>query len=102
MNSKVTAAVLSFIFICDVAVEGSPVLGKGRCICKGPGADFIHPKNILKLEVYPKNTFCDKIEIIATLSTNGDEICLNPASERVKRILKRMIEKTSSKHDIQS
>ncbi|XP_043915688.1 C-X-C motif chemokine 11-1-like [Protopterus annectens] len=103
MNTKVTTALLILVCISHVTVKGSPVLGKGRCICKGSGYNFIRPKNIEKLEVHPKNTFCDKVEIIATLSTNGDEVCLNPASEAVKHLLNKIIGKASSaKHGIQS
>ncbi|XP_043915518.1 C-X-C motif chemokine 10-like [Protopterus annectens] len=91
---NICCVILLFLtIICISTLEASPLMGKGRCICKGSGENSVNRKHIQKIEIYPRNTFCNKTEIIVTLSTNGEKVCLNPASKRVKRALSKMIKK---------
>nr|XP_014353481.1 PREDICTED: interleukin-8-like [Latimeria chalumnae] len=62
-----------------------------RCRCINTHSARIHPKYIKNVSLYPSSPACANVEVIAVLKT-GKEICLNPTSNWVKRIIKRILE----------
>ncbi|XP_059194259.1 C-X-C motif chemokine 5-like [Centropristis striata] len=71
--------------------EGISVGGPGgldRCVClsteKKPIGRFIG-----MVEVIPVNSYCDTIQIIATLKKGG-KVCLDPDARWVKKVLEKL------------
>ncbi|XP_035266981.1 C-X-C motif chemokine 10-like [Anguilla anguilla] len=69
--------------------------GNTRCLCHSFRDDMALPrKSIKRMEVLPPSNSCDQMEIILNL-TNGMRICLNPSSEKIIEILKKLRSKKS-------
>lgn len=49
---------------------------------------MIHLKFLKDLQQFAPSLSCEKTEIIATMR-NGDQICLNPDSTKVKELIKK-------------
>ncbi|XP_007667370.1 C-X-C motif chemokine 10 isoform X1 [Ornithorhynchus anatinus] len=79
-------------------VRGSPLHGPGRCRCLENSSKFIHPNALAKLEFLPKSSSCSNNEVIATLKKSKEEICLNPDSRNVKKLLDTILKKNQSLH----
>uniref|UniRef100_F7EHS9 C-X-C motif chemokine n=1 Tax=Ornithorhynchus anatinus TaxID=9258 RepID=F7EHS9_ORNAN len=73
--------------------SGSPLHGPGRCRCLENSSKFIHPNALAKLEFLPKSSSCSNNEVIATLKKSKEEICLNPDSRNVKKLLDTILKK---------
>uniref|UniRef100_A0A8D1H9L7 C-X-C motif chemokine n=1 Tax=Sus scrofa TaxID=9823 RepID=A0A8D1H9L7_PIG len=73
---------------------GAPVGGELRCQCLQT-VQGIHLKNIQDLKVTPPGPHCDQTEVLATLK-NGQEACLNPEAPMVKKIINKMLNKSSA------
>ncbi|XP_033861701.3 C-X-C motif chemokine 11-1-like [Acipenser ruthenus] len=85
MNST---AILCLAVLFCAAIEGSPMTGRGRCLCLGDGVNFIQPRLIEKLDVIPASTTCGNLEIIVTLKNSGELRCLNPKSKFSQNFIK--------------
>ncbi|KAK1140864.1 C-X-C motif chemokine 11-1-like [Acipenser oxyrinchus oxyrinchus] len=85
MNST---AILCLAVLFCAAIEGSPMPGRGRCLCLGDGVNFIQPRLIEKLDVIPASTTCGNLEIIITLKNSGELRCLNPKSKFARNFIK--------------
>ncbi|XP_006003779.1 C-X-C motif chemokine 10 [Latimeria chalumnae] len=88
-----TAGVILTLLLSAALTQGALIFGKGRCLCKEKGSNFIQPKLIQKLEVIPVSSYCDRIEIIVTLKTTGQRWCLNPESNRVQKLISTITKK---------
>uniref|UniRef100_A0A8C8RQI1 C-X-C motif chemokine ligand 10 n=1 Tax=Pelusios castaneus TaxID=367368 RepID=A0A8C8RQI1_9SAUR len=89
-------------FLCSVLLVAAEIQaqltdGKGRCSCIGKGSDVIQQKHFGKIEVIPKSSSCEYVEIIATLKLTGEQICLNPDSKWVQKMMRAIIKKRSSR-----
>ncbi|XP_072829407.1 growth-regulated alpha protein-like [Vicugna pacos] len=73
---------------------GAPVVAELRCHCLQT-VQGIHFKNIQSVKVTPPGPHCGQTEVIATLK-NGQEACLNPAAPMVKKIISKMLNKSST------
>uniref|UniRef100_A0A8D0L596 Chemokine interleukin-8-like domain-containing protein n=1 Tax=Sphenodon punctatus TaxID=8508 RepID=A0A8D0L596_SPHPU len=91
------AALLCALLLIVTGIQGALTHRRGRCICPGQGSDFVQPQSLEKMEVFPKSSSCDRVEIIATLKSTGEQRCLNPNSPRVKKMLTRIMKKRSAK-----
>ncbi|XP_018592271.1 C-X-C motif chemokine 11-like [Scleropages formosus] len=69
-------------------VQGMMIVSRGRCLCIGPGVNFIRPRSIKTIEVYFPSTFCEKMEVIVTLKNKKVQKCLNPDSEFAKNFIR--------------
>uniref|UniRef100_A0A8D0WL62 C-X-C motif chemokine n=1 Tax=Sus scrofa TaxID=9823 RepID=A0A8D0WL62_PIG len=78
----------------SVVPAGAPVGGELRCQCLQT-VQGIHLKNIQNLKVTPPGPHCDQTEVLATLK-NGQEVCLNPSAPMVKKIIEKMLNKSSA------
>ncbi|XP_030048362.1 C-X-C motif chemokine 11-1 [Microcaecilia unicolor] len=78
---------LCLLLLFTIEIQGSPVAGRGRCLCKETGSNFVRRIYIEKLEVYPQSASCEHREVIVTIKQSGEKRCLNPNSEWVRRIL---------------
>uniref|UniRef100_A0A8C4VUQ8 Chemokine interleukin-8-like domain-containing protein n=1 Tax=Gopherus evgoodei TaxID=1825980 RepID=A0A8C4VUQ8_9SAUR len=76
-------------------MKWSLTYGKGRCSCIDKGSDFIQQKQkaLGKIEVIPKSSSCDHVEIIATLKPTGEQKCLNPNSKWVRKMVTALVKK---------
>ncbi|KYO25907.1 C-X-C motif chemokine 10 isoform X1 [Alligator mississippiensis] len=79
------------LVLCSVLLLTAEI--QGRCLCTTKGSDFVHPKSLQKLDMYPKSPSCEYIEIIATLKGSGQQKCLNPDSKLVKKMVQNLIKK---------
>ncbi|XP_019818477.1 C-X-C motif chemokine 15-like isoform X2 [Bos indicus] len=61
-----------------------------RCQCIQTQSDFISPKFIAKVQIIPEGAHCNRKEIIVTLK-DGQLICLDPESEWVMNIIKKIV-----------
>ncbi|XP_061586199.1 interleukin-8-like [Cololabis saira] len=48
-------------------------------------------RHIEKVELIPRNSHCDEVEIIATLKKTGKEVCLDPEAPWVQRVIKKIM-----------
>ncbi|XP_041084447.1 C-X-C motif chemokine 11-1-like isoform X1 [Polyodon spathula] len=76
------------------ARTGSPMPGRGRCLCLGDGVNFIQPRLIEKLDVIPASTTCGNLEIIVTLKDSEELRCLNPKSKFAQNFIKNAKRRT--------
>ncbi|XP_065261910.1 C-X-C motif chemokine 10-like [Emys orbicularis] len=90
------AVVLCSLLLIAAEIQGQLTSGQGRCSCTEKGSDFIQPKALGKIEVIPKSSSCDHVEIIATMKSTGEQRCLNPNSKRVEKMMTALIKKRSS------
>ncbi|KPP57678.1 c-X-C motif chemokine 11-like, partial [Scleropages formosus] len=75
---------------------GMMIVSRGRCLCIGPGVNFIRPRSIKTIEVYFPSTFCEKMEVIVTLKNKKVQKCLNPDSEFAKNFIRNTQRSKSS------
>uniref|UniRef100_V9LIZ5 Interleukin-8 n=1 Tax=Callorhinchus milii TaxID=7868 RepID=V9LIZ5_CALMI len=86
MKTHVMILLLGIVVIW-MAVEGS--LGPGiqsRCKCIRTTSVFIHPRRYRHIDVFPRNLYCRRMEIIITLK-NKKVVCINPVTPWVKKIV---------------
>ncbi|XP_004681504.1 PREDICTED: platelet basic protein-like [Condylura cristata] len=65
-----------------------------RCMCMKT-ISSIHPNNIQRLEVIKAGPHCAKVEVLATMK-NGNKICLDPESPRMKKIVQKFLKSDGS------
>uniref|UniRef100_A0A8C8ZCF5 C-X-C motif chemokine ligand 13 n=1 Tax=Prolemur simus TaxID=1328070 RepID=A0A8C8ZCF5_PROSS len=58
-----------------------------KCKCKQEISDFVQPRFIDQLQVFPRGNGCAKTEIILWLK-NKSVICVNPESKWIQTIMK--------------
>ncbi|KAM4750301.1 interleukin-8 [Anableps anableps] len=91
-NSSIIA--LSVMILTFLAIsEGMSLRSLGmelHCRCIQTESRSIGP-HIEKVELFPANSHCEKTEIIATLKTNGQEVCLDPEALWVKKVIQRIM-----------
>ncbi|XP_006133946.1 C-X-C motif chemokine 10 [Pelodiscus sinensis] len=92
------AVVLCSVLLIAAETQGQLSPGKGRCSCIDKGSDFILRKALGKIEVIPKSSSCDHVEIIATLKPSGEQRCLNPNSKWVQKLMTALIKRRSSQN----
>ncbi|XP_044874657.1 C-X-C motif chemokine 10-like [Mauremys mutica] len=90
------AVVLCSLLLIAAEIQGQLTSGQGRCSCTGKGSDSIQRKALGKIEVIPKSSSCDHVEIIATMKPTGEQRCLNPNSKWVQKLVTALIKKRSS------
>ncbi|XP_075401040.1 permeability factor 2-like [Tenrec ecaudatus] len=73
---------------------GAPVVTELRCQCVKT-MQGIHIKNMNSVKVTPPGPHCAQTEVIATLK-NGQDVCLNPAAPMVKKMIQKMLAKSST------
>ncbi|XP_060043874.1 C-X-C motif chemokine 9 isoform X2 [Erinaceus europaeus] len=67
-----------------------------RCSCIDTSKNTVNPRSLKDLKQFPPTNFCAKREVIAVLK-NGKETCLNPDSEKVKKLIKEWEKKVNQK-----
>ncbi|XP_067413479.1 C-X-C motif chemokine 10-like [Emydura macquarii macquarii] len=95
------AVVLCSALLIAAEIQGQLTYGKGRCSCIEKGSDFIQRKSLEKIEVIPKSSSCEHVEIIATLKPSGEQRCLNPKSKWVQKMMTTLIKRRSSRNILQ-
>ncbi|MEE6460408.1 hypothetical protein FKM82_000957 [Ascaphus truei] len=84
------------LLLLHACVQGMSIFGRGRCRCRGV-TDKFDLRSFATFEVFKPTTYCDKFEILVTLKKSRKEICLNPDSKSVRRILTEMRKKRAKK-----
>ncbi|XP_051823589.1 C-X-C motif chemokine 9 [Antechinus flavipes] len=95
MKNYHIAFLLGIIFLTLPGVQAFLISKIGRCSCINIIKGRIQEKNIQKLVRFSPSPFCSHDEIIATMK-NGEKLCLDPDSPRVKFLeknLEKMIDK---------
>ncbi|XP_048641744.1 C-X-C motif chemokine 2-like isoform X2 [Marmota marmota marmota] len=90
---RVALLLLLLVDACRRAA-GAPVVSELRCQCLQT-VQGIHLKNIQSVKVTSPGPHCAQTEVIATLK-NGQEACLNPEAPLVKKIIHKMLNKSST------
>ncbi|KAK7164912.1 hypothetical protein R3I94_003330 [Phoxinus phoxinus] len=90
------AALLVFISLAIVAIEGQPGPGTQRCLCRGPGVKMVKPKLIERVEIHPVSPSCGHLEVVVLLKNGAGRRCLNPESFFTKNIIERIANKSRS------
>nr|XP_004664868.2 C-X-C motif chemokine 9 [Jaculus jaculus] len=85
-----------FIFLVLCGVEGTSIIRYQRCSCISTSQGKINSKTLRDLKQFAPSPTCEKMEIIATLK-NGDQTCLNPDSEHVKKLVQDWEKQISQK-----
>ncbi|XP_003790119.2 C-X-C motif chemokine 9 [Otolemur garnettii] len=86
----------SIIILALFGVQGTPVMRHGRCSCINPGQGTIHWQSLKELKQIAPSPSCGKTEIIAAMK-NGDQLCLDPDSAAVKKLVKEWEKQISQK-----
>ncbi|XP_041121242.1 alveolar macrophage chemotactic factor-like [Polyodon spathula] len=89
------AMILALLTVCIASAVDVSGHSGSRCLCRNTQEGF-SVRRITKVEIIPRSSSCDNIEIIATLK-NGIQVCLNPEAARVQKALGRLMERNSSK-----
>ncbi|XP_033976267.1 interleukin-8-like [Trematomus bernacchii] len=84
----ITIVALPFFGIISEGISLGDWGGIKHCRCVSKEKKPIG-RYIGRVEVNPAGPHCKDIEIIATLKTDGQQICLDPNAPWVKRVLKR-------------
>nr|XP_033816785.1 C-X-C motif chemokine 10-like [Geotrypetes seraphini] len=84
---------LCLLLLSYEAIQGLFIGGKRRCLCLQRGSNFVKPKSIAKIEVFPRSSSCQNMEIIITLKPSGMQSCLNPKSVMGRKILAGVMKK---------
>ncbi|GCB79836.1 hypothetical protein scyTo_0018817 [Scyliorhinus torazame] len=63
-----------------------------RCKCININQTFISLKYMKNIDIAPRGPHCPKVEIIVTLQKRK-EVCLNPESPWVKKLVKRLLKR---------
>uniref|UniRef100_A0A8C3PA95 Chemokine interleukin-8-like domain-containing protein n=1 Tax=Chrysemys picta bellii TaxID=8478 RepID=A0A8C3PA95_CHRPI len=90
------AVVLCSLLLIAAEIQGQLNSGQRRCSCTEKGSNSIQQKALKKIEVFPKSSSCDHVEIIATMKVTGEQRCLNPNSKWVQKMMTTLIKKRSS------
>ncbi|XP_073696756.1 C-X-C motif chemokine 11-1 [Garra rufa] len=93
---KTVAALLVFVSLAIVAIEGKPGIGIQRCLCRDAGLKMVMPKLIQKVEIHPVSPSCGHVEVVVTLKNGKGQRCLNLESAFTKHIIERIEKKTRS------
>ncbi|MBN3280960.1 CXCL7 protein, partial [Polyodon spathula] len=86
---------LALLTVCIASAVDVSGHSGSRCLCRNAQEGF-PVRRIIKVEIIPRSSSCDNIEIIATLK-NGIQMCLNPEAPRVQKALGQLMEKNNSK-----
>ncbi|XP_072528205.1 interleukin-8 [Salminus brasiliensis] len=84
---------VSLLLVIVTLTEGMSLRGLGvepRCRCSGTESRRIG-KLIESVELFPPNPHCKDTEIIATLKTTGQEICLDPKAPWVTKVIEKIL-----------
>ncbi|XP_051026439.1 C-X-C motif chemokine 10 [Acomys russatus] len=86
------SAVLIFglILLSLSGMQGVPLSRTVRCMCIKIDEQPVKPRALGKLEIIPASQSCPHVEIIATMKKTGEKKCLNPESEVIKSLLKKV------------
>ncbi|XP_030622226.1 C-X-C motif chemokine 11-1-like [Chanos chanos] len=90
---KSTVALLPFVCLLVVNVEGAARPLTSRCKCQDVGVERVHPARVQKIELLPPSSSCSKLEIIVHLKNGAGRRCLNPESHFAKVYIQRAIQK---------
>ncbi|XP_053317629.1 C-X-C motif chemokine 10-like [Spea bombifrons] len=66
-----------------------------RCLCH-KSSKSLNVKETTKIEIFPKSTSCERIEVIATIKDKSNTVqakCINPKAKLVKEIISGKIRK---------
>ncbi|XP_038647749.1 interleukin-8-like [Scyliorhinus canicula] len=101
MKSQTIVLLVATIVIC-LAAHGLSVGSRtnSRCKCVSVHSRFISPKYYQHIDIFPKGSFCRRLEILITLK-NGKYVCVNPQTQWVKRVISLLTETQNSLHLIQ-
>ncbi|XP_056304609.1 permeability factor 2 [Danio aesculapii] len=93
MNSKIlSVSVIVFLAFLTI-IEGMSLRGLAvdpRCRCIETESRRIG-KHIESVELFPPSPHCKDTEIIATLKSTGQEVCLDPSAPWVKKVIEKII-----------
>uniref|UniRef100_V9LK62 Interleukin-8 n=1 Tax=Callorhinchus milii TaxID=7868 RepID=V9LK62_CALMI len=93
MNSKVIVTTLSLLAFYVVSTQAASLRRTEvnlRCNCIRTNSNFIHPKFMDHIDIFPSGPHCPVVEIIATLKS-GNRVCLYPEASWVKKIIEKMM-----------
>ncbi|KAI4893532.1 hypothetical protein NFI96_011215 [Prochilodus magdalenae] len=85
---------VAFALICLLVVDvrGQARDPKGRCLCAGVGLKVLRLNRVEKVELLPPSASCGKQEIVVTLKDGAGRKCLNPESNFVQELIRKMME----------
>ncbi|XP_058231333.1 C-X-C motif chemokine 11-6-like [Hemibagrus wyckioides] len=86
---KAAAGFVVFACLLILHVEGQARPSVRRCLCQGPGSNYVPPKHVDRIEIYPPSASCENVEMIAVLKNGAGKKCLNPESKFMKLNLKK-------------
>ncbi|XP_062244813.1 interleukin-8-like [Platichthys flesus] len=92
MSFFTTVALVVFLAIAEGTSQGDPG-APPQCQCIKTESKPIG-RHIERVEVIPASLHCSETEIIATLTSNGRKVCLDPKALWVQRVLQRVLEST--------
>ncbi|XP_074544143.1 interleukin-8 [Halichoeres trimaculatus] len=92
MNSRVIVISFAMLLAFLTISEGMSLGVERHCRCIKTESKPIG-RHIEKVELIPASSHCEDTEIIATLKTTGDKVCLDPEAPWVKKVIQRIMSK---------
>ncbi|XP_029454387.1 C-X-C motif chemokine 10-like [Rhinatrema bivittatum] len=91
------ALLLCSLLLIAAGIQGLSIGGKRRCLCPGKGSNSVKPQSIQKIEVFPKSSSCEHVEVIITLKKSGKKRCLDPNAIRIQKMIAGALKQRLSK-----
>ncbi|XP_015801927.2 C-X-C motif chemokine 19 [Nothobranchius furzeri] len=96
---KMKLCVLLALGTLTVLVHGMPPINRDfntHCRCLQFESRMIPPQSLKSIKLVPEGPHCTETEVIASL-TSGADVCLNPESPWVKKLVQFVLEKQLQK-----
>ncbi|XP_062244968.1 interleukin-8-like [Platichthys flesus] len=96
MSSRVIVVAV-MVFLASLAISEGMSLRSRRSLGPEKHCQCIKTESkpigrlIEKVEIIASNSHCGETEIIATLKTTREEVCLNPEAPWVKKVIKKIM-----------
>ncbi|KAL6117728.1 uncharacterized protein ACO6RY_15457 [Pungitius sinensis] len=96
MSSRMKVFLLLAVMFCISEAQLDHTSGN-QCLCTNVQKGIQQGTNMkdIQIQIYPKNIFCDKVEIVVSIK-NIRRYCLNPELKAVQRLIARMIKPAAS------
>ncbi|KAK9517994.1 hypothetical protein VZT92_023323 [Zoarces viviparus] len=94
MSGIMKVFVLLAVMVCISEAQMDHTSGK-LCLCQRLRNGIRPGTKITDIQIYPATIFCDKVEIVVTLS-NGRRYCLNPKLKAVQKLMASIMKRETS------
>ncbi|XP_067898656.1 interleukin-8-like [Heterodontus francisci] len=95
MNGKVTVTIVALFVLYASSTQGTSVIRTiehPRCQCINKSSNFISPKLMRDIDIFPSSPHCPNVEVIVTLKDKSKKVCLDPNAIWVKKLIDKVLQ----------